>query len=127
MLDFHKEHNIVTEGYSTLVPLTSRPGGPVDKPVNEIAKRLGAQPEQILLAWSKAKGAVILSTSSRKSRLEGYLAVGDIDLTDDDVKAIDEAGIKGGPGRTGYKLYLRRAAKATAVVALLTYAAWRYL
>ncbi|WOO79984.1 NADPH-dependent conjugated polyketone reductase C1 [Vanrija pseudolonga] len=127
LLDFHAEQNIVTEGYSTLVPLTSRPGGPVDKPVNEIAGRLGVAHEQVLLAWSKAKGAVILSTSSKKDRLERYLAVGDIELTNDDVKAIDEAGIKGGPGRTGYKLYLHRAVKATAVVGLLTFAAWRYL
>jgi hypothetical protein len=39
--------------------------------------------------------AVIVTTSSRKDRLEGYLGVGDIDLTDEDVKAIDKAGKKG--------------------------------
>jgi diketogulonate reductase-like aldo/keto reductase len=38
---------------------------------------------------------VIVTTSSKKERLEGYLAVGDIDLTNDDVKAIDKAGTKG--------------------------------
>lgn len=36
-----------------------------------------------------------MTTSSRKDRLEGYLAVGDIELTGDDVKAIDKAGKKG--------------------------------
>jgi diketogulonate reductase-like aldo/keto reductase len=50
-----KHHQIVPEGYSSLIPLTSEPGGPVDKPVNKIAKRLGVKPEQVLLAWSKAK------------------------------------------------------------------------
>ncbi len=55
LLDYMASQHIVPEGYSTLIPLTSRPGGPVDKPVNEIAKRLNVQPEQILLAWSKAK------------------------------------------------------------------------
>ena len=55
LLEFMAEHHIVPEGYSTLFPLTSQPGGPVDKPVNEIAKRLSVQPEQILLAWSRAK------------------------------------------------------------------------
>lgn len=39
--------------------------------------------------------AIILSTSSKKDRLEGYLDVGDIELTKDDVKAIDDAGAKG--------------------------------
>jgi diketogulonate reductase-like aldo/keto reductase len=55
LLEYMESQNIVPEGYSTLIPLTSRPGGPVDKPVNKIAERLGIQPEQVLLAWSKAK------------------------------------------------------------------------
>jgi len=55
LLDFMAQQHIVPEGYSTLIPLTSKPGGPVDKPVNKIAKRFGVKPEQVLLAWSKAK------------------------------------------------------------------------
>lgn len=55
LLEYLEEQNIVAEGYSTLVPLTSRPGGPVDKPVNQIAERLNVKPEQVLLAWSRAK------------------------------------------------------------------------
>ena len=42
-------------------PITKFPGGPVDKPVNEAAKRRGVQPSQILLAWVRAKGAVIVT------------------------------------------------------------------
>lgn len=42
-------------------PLTERPGGPVDVPVNEIAKKLNVAPEQVLLAWVKAKGAVAVT------------------------------------------------------------------
>ncbi|WWC57732.1 uncharacterized protein I303_100266 [Kwoniella dejecticola CBS 10117] len=95
LLKYLKEQHIVPEGYSTLIPLTSKPGGPVDKPVNKIAKRLNVKPEQVLLAWSHAKEAVIVTTSSRKERLEGYLDVGDITLTKEDVKAIDDAGAKG--------------------------------
>lgn len=55
LLSYMKHHHIVPEGYSSLIPLTSKPGGPVDKPVNAIAKRLNVKPEQVLLAWSKAK------------------------------------------------------------------------
>jgi diketogulonate reductase-like aldo/keto reductase len=61
LLKYMKHHHIVPEGYSSLIPLTSEPGGPVDKPVNKIAKRLGVKPEQVLLAWSKAKELVPLS------------------------------------------------------------------
>lgn len=42
-----------------------------------------------------AFSAIIVTTSSRKERLEDYLAVGDIHLTDDDVAAIDRAGAQG--------------------------------
>lgn len=39
--------------------------------------------------------AIPVTTSSKKERLEGYLDVGDITLTEDDIKAIDKAGAKG--------------------------------
>ena len=42
-------------------PLTQYPGGPVDKPVKAAAKRLGVSEDQVLLAWTKTKGAVVLS------------------------------------------------------------------
>jgi diketogulonate reductase-like aldo/keto reductase len=56
LLKYMEEQHIVPEGYSTLIPLTGEPGGPVDKPVGEIAERLGVKAEQVLLAWSAAKG-----------------------------------------------------------------------
>jgi len=95
LLEFHAQQHIVTEAYSALYPLTSAPGGPVDKPVSKIAEKYSVKPEQVLLAWAKAKKAVILSTSRTKERLEGYLAVGDLDLTDDEVAELDKAGRKG--------------------------------
>jgi hypothetical protein len=42
-------------------PLTRRPGGPVDVPVNKIAECRSVAPEQILLAWVKAKGAIAVT------------------------------------------------------------------
>ena len=39
-------------------PVTKQPGGPVDKPVGEIAGKLGVSMDQVLLAWAKAKGSV---------------------------------------------------------------------
>ncbi|KAG6863825.1 hypothetical protein C0991_002858, partial [Blastosporella zonata] len=59
-------------------PITKFPGGPVDTPINAAAKRLGVTSNQVLFAWAKAKGAVIVTTSSKKGRLEEYLAVGDL-------------------------------------------------
>jgi len=75
----------------------------VDKPVNEIARRLNATADQVLLAWVKAKGAVVVTMSSKRSRLEGYLAAADLELTAADITAIDLAGAKGARRETFVK------------------------
>jgi len=95
LLAYASAHGIVSEAYSALNPITRLPGGPVDKPVNEIAQRLGATADQVLLAWVKAKGAVAVTMSSKKFRLEGYLAAADLKITPADIAAIDSAGAKG--------------------------------
>ncbi|KAJ3833123.1 Aldo/keto reductase [Lentinula raphanica] len=95
IIDYARKHNIVIEAYSALIPLTQRPGGPVDVPVKELAKKLNVAPEQVLLAWVKAKGAVAVTTSSKKDRLERYLDAGDISLTEQEITAIDAAGAAG--------------------------------
>ncbi|KAJ6616347.1 NADP-dependent oxidoreductase domain-containing protein [Mycena sp. CBHHK59/15] len=107
MLEYAAKHKIVIEAYSALIPVTSLPGGPVDAPVSEIADRLGVSMDQVLLAWTKAKGAVVVTTSSKKERLEGYLHAGDLKLTDADMAAIDAAGAKG-PPLTPVKRFLRK-------------------
>lgn len=56
LLEYMHEQDIKPEGYSSLIPLTSKQGGPVDKPVADIGIRIKAEPEQVLLAWSRAKG-----------------------------------------------------------------------
>ncbi|THH26771.1 hypothetical protein EUX98_g7417 [Antrodiella citrinella] len=50
---------------------------------------------QVLLAWASAKGAIVVTSSTKKERLEGYLDAGDIKLTPEDVSAIDSAGVAG--------------------------------
>ncbi|KAH9945543.1 Aldo/keto reductase [Amylocystis lapponica] len=105
------EHGIVSEAYSALIPLTRQPGGPVDAPVEAISERLGAKPEQVLLAWAKAKGTVVVTSSTKRERMEGYLSAGDIKLTDEDIAAIDAAGIIGGKRFTA-RTILRRVAVA---------------
>ncbi|KAJ3732697.1 Aldo/keto reductase [Lentinula guzmanii] len=95
IIEYAKKHKIIIEAYSALIPLTQRPGGPVDVPVKELSKKLNVAPEQVLLAWVKAKGAVAVTTSSKKDRLERYLDAGDIFLADEEIIAIDAAGAAG--------------------------------
>ncbi|KAJ7772837.1 NADP-dependent oxidoreductase domain-containing protein [Mycena maculata] len=108
LIEWSAQHGIVTEAYSSLSSITKFPGGPVDAPVAAAAARLGISPTQVLLSWVRAKGAVIVTTTSSKDRLQEYLAVGDLpSLPAADVAAIDEAGAKGPPGVLSYEISVR--------------------
>ncbi|KAA1478082.1 Aldo/keto reductase [Dentipellis sp. KUC8613] len=96
LLAYSAQHNIVIEAYGSLAPITTYPGGPVDKVLATIAKRIGGTPAQVIFKWVIAKGAVVVTTTSKESRLKEYLAVVDLpDLTADEIAAIEEAGAKG--------------------------------
>ena len=41
----------------------------MDEPVNAIASRLGVQPEQVLLAWAKSKGTVVVTYATSTPNL----------------------------------------------------------
>lgn len=110
LLEFHKKHGILTEGYSSLLPVTRYPGGPVDSVLARAAKRLNATPTQIIFSWVKAKGVVIVTTTSKREHLREYLAVGDLpDLMPEEIAAIDEAGSTG-PSSTLRLITLSRTA-----------------
>jgi len=130
LLDYHATHGIVTEAYGSLAPITAFPGGPVDVPVEKAAQRLGITPTQVIFLWVKAKGAVIVTTSSSKQHLEQYMAAGDLPpLTEEEVAAIDAAGAKGPPVTLlSVKEHLVRRAltvwSLTAFVALILFYFW---
>ncbi|EKM53309.1 uncharacterized protein PHACADRAFT_259582 [Phanerochaete carnosa HHB-10118-sp] len=95
LVEYCQKKGIVVEAYSVLIPLTHQPGGAVDAPVKKIAKREKVEPEQVLLAWAKSKGVVVVTSSTKKDRLQRYLAAGDLKLTDEDIASIDKAGSEG--------------------------------
>jgi len=81
VIEFMHEQGIAIEGYSPIRVLRDGSAPGVVKVVEAIAEEKKAQPEQVLLAWSKAKGFVPITSSATKSRIVGYIAAGDIDLT----------------------------------------------
>ncbi|KAK0187792.1 NADP-dependent oxidoreductase domain-containing protein [Armillaria mellea] len=92
VLEYCKKHGIVVEAYSSLTPITKAPGGPH-------AQRRNATPAQVLQLWVLSKGAVIVTTSSKKERLLEYLSVADLPpLAKEEIAAIDAAGALGPPG-----------------------------
>lgn len=92
LMEFQAKYGIVTEAWSPLIPLTLVPKGRVTKAAKKVAKKLDVEPEQVLIAWAKSKGAVVLTMSRTKARVERYLASGSIELDADDVEALEKAG-----------------------------------
>ncbi|KAF8755267.1 Aldo kereductase [Rhizoctonia solani] len=124
LLKFAEQHGIRIESYSGLTPITKLPGGPVDVVIERIATRLGpkATPAQVLMSWIRAKGVVVVTTTSRKERIQEYLATLRLPpLTEEDVAAIDEAG-KHPPSperKSGCVLAQQETSGTTAIVAMI--------
>jgi diketogulonate reductase-like aldo/keto reductase len=100
-LELHKQYGIVTESYGGLSPIFRFKGGPLDPVLESIAKRLSAETgksfsdAQVLYLWQREKGVVIVTTTTKESRLPEYLNTFDAPkLTDEDIVLIDEAGAK---------------------------------
>ncbi|KAF9779625.1 NADP-dependent oxidoreductase domain-containing protein [Thelephora terrestris] len=127
LIKFAAEHGILLEAYSALAPITRYPGGPVDKPVLAAAKRLGATPAQVILAWVRSKGVAIVTTSATKEHLEEYLAVADLPpLTEEEIAAIDKAGANGPPSKFD-TAKLRDMTALAFIAGALTYATVRWV
>ena len=91
VLDYCEAENI---GFIPWFPLAAgslaREGGVMD----EIAKKVGASPSQVALAWVLKRSPVMLpipGTSSVK-HLEENVAAAALDLSDEDFQALDEVG-----------------------------------
>lgn len=100
ILEIHKKYGITLASYGGQTPVTKK-DGPVTAELQRIAGALEIEtgkkvtPGQVLLKWLDAKEAIIVTTSSKKARLEEYLAAADLPvLAPEDVKAIDAAGMK---------------------------------
>ncbi len=119
MIEYCKSNGIAIEAYTPLGPISYKPGGPVDEVVEKLAKKYNRSPSQILLKWNLIKGLIfifsslvffstyiyiyiydlcdiIVTTSSKRERLEDFLKVFDenFQLNDEDIQAIDDAGAK---------------------------------
>ena len=57
--------------------------------ISEVAERRDATPAQVSLAWLDAKGVASVPKASSADHLRDNLAAPDLELTDDDVAAID--------------------------------------
>ncbi len=93
VLDYCEQHGI---GFIPWFPLAAgnlaKPGSVLDG----IARKHGAAPSQIALAWVLKRSPVMLPIpgTSKVAHLEENVAAAGIDLSDEDFAALDEAGRK---------------------------------
>lgn len=67
-----KEQGIAIHGFAALTPLTASTDGPVDQVVERLAKKYETDPASVLLRWVIDQGVVVITTSGKMERLEGY-------------------------------------------------------
>jgi len=105
LLEFHAEHGIVTESYGGLSPIISKRQGEAEIPAREklvnVLDKFAASrstpsqdvsQNQILLKWLQHTGAIAVTTSSKESRIEEYIATGSLpDLTPEELKEFHAA------------------------------------
>ncbi|KAL7822509.1 Aldo/keto reductase [Trichoderma gracile] len=95
LVAFHKKNNIAIASYGPLVPITRAQGGPVVPVYHKLAEKYGVTDSDVGLRWVLDQGIVTLTTSSKESRLKGYLErLPKFTLEEDEVKEISEEGNK---------------------------------
>jgi len=94
LLAFHKTHGIMTVAYAPLTPITKARPGPLDEVLGRLAGKYGVEEGVVLLRWMVEQGVVVLTTSGKEERLRGYLGIGGLRLTGDEVEEIREVGLK---------------------------------
>ncbi|KAF8308111.1 Aldo/keto reductase [Clavulina sp. PMI_390] len=97
ILEFQKEHKIVTAVFGGLSPLFRIEGAPLESLLESIQKRLAtmsvtATPAQILQKWLVQSGMVVVTTSSKASRIRESLAVPSLpELLPEEIAAIEKS------------------------------------
>lgn len=93
---YHDAHGIVTEAYSPLGGQRGVGGFLAQRPLVEVAERLGVTPAQVVLRWHVQHGIVAIPKSGSASRMAENLDVFSFELSPDDLAAL--AVLAGDPG-----------------------------
>ncbi|KAI1210559.1 NADP-dependent oxidoreductase domain-containing protein [Annulohypoxylon truncatum] len=70
LVDFHRQHNIVTAAYSPLAPITKAHPGPCDNTLASLARKYGVGEADIAIRWVLDQGIVAVTTSTSEERVQ---------------------------------------------------------
>jgi diketogulonate reductase-like aldo/keto reductase len=89
LLNYCKENNIVVEAHSPLIH-----GEKLDNEViKKIAEKYKKGGTQVLLRWSLQHGCIPIPKSSKRERIEENLNVFDFELSDEDMKKLNDLNV----------------------------------
>lgn len=93
LIKFMRERNIAVASYSGLSPITAARPGPLDDTYAELARKYGVTEADIALRWLLDQDVVVITTSGKEERLQGYLnTLPTFKLAEEDFKRIAEIG-----------------------------------
>lgn len=92
LVPFHNERGIVTVSHGPLTPISRAKGGPLDSLLSKLAKKYAVSEGEIALRWAIDRGAGVITTSGKESRLNDYLRILTFKLTPKEVDEISEIG-----------------------------------
>jgi len=95
LIEFHKEHNILTTCYSPFAG-QKKDGATLvkDETVQRLAKESGLEEGQLLQSWAVQRRTIPLGKSATESRIKSNLNVQK--LSDEHIKALDQLEIPNG-------------------------------
>ncbi|KAG6860950.1 hypothetical protein C0995_005614 [Termitomyces sp. Mi166 len=110
IVKFSKEKGIVIASYGGQTPVARVPGGPVDEVLVRIRERIqttygqSVTHGQILSKWLIQKDIIVVTTTSKVSRMKEFLATEAVpDLTAEEIQKIEEAG-----GKLHKRIFMRQ-------------------
>ena len=92
LLPYMKNQGIEVEAYGPLTPLTKVKDGPLDPILEQLAKKYGVNPGEILLRWCLDQDVIPITTSSKEQRMSDSLRVFTFNLTPKEITQISETG-----------------------------------
>lgn len=93
LIPFMREKGIAVASYSGLSPLTAARPGPLDETYAELARKYGVSESDIAIRWLLDQNVVVITTSSKEERLQGYLkTLPTFKLANEDFERITEIG-----------------------------------
>ncbi|OAA35504.1 Aldo/keto reductase [Beauveria brongniartii RCEF 3172] len=95
LVSWLQQQNIALACYSPLAPLRSGRPGPVDEIFQTLAKKYKVDESEIGLRWAIDQGRVVITTSSKEERVQGYgKKLPSFKLTAEEISDIAELGKK---------------------------------